>query len=212
MSANRCPLCGSRKARRACPALGRDICPVCCGTRRIVQIACPPECGWLRESERHPPAVVQRRQERDLAFIYSALGSVTEKQAGLLLYFQALVKRHAIVAMPQPVDSDVAQAAAAAASTLETAAKGIVYEHRAASGPAQRLADDMKRGLEELARSEGPVADRDSAAALRAMEKLALGAAAALGDGERSYLLMIDRVMKPTAKDEPEPQSRLIVP
>jgi hypothetical protein len=114
--------------------------------------------------------------------------------------------------MPQPVDSDVAQAAAAAASTLETAAKGIVYEHRAASGPAQRLADDMKRGLEELARSEGPVADRDSAAALRAMEKLALGAAAALGDGERSYLLMIDRVMKPTAKDEPEPQSRLIVP
>jgi hypothetical protein len=114
--------------------------------------------------------------------------------------------------MPQPIDADVAQAAGAVASTLETAAKGIVYEHRAASGPAQRLADDVKRGLEELARSEEPASDRDSAAALRAMERLALGASAALGDGERSYLQLIDRVMKSTAKGEPEPQSRLIVP
>jgi hypothetical protein len=215
----RCPLCGTRKARRACPALGREICAVCCGTKRVVEIACPSDCGWLRASAQHPPAVAQRRQERDLAFIYGALGDLGERRARVLLYLQALVKRcatadaSAIAAPSRFVDDDVANAAASLASTFETSAKGILYEHQATSIPAQRLAGDLKRGLEELARAERSVSDRDVAAALRTMEKLARGARAAFGDGERSYLDLIDRVMKPAAQDAPaETGSRLIVP
>jgi hypothetical protein len=214
MPAERCPLCGTRRARRACPALGREICPVCCGTKRLTEIACPADCGWLRSAEQHPPAIAQRRQERDLSFIYGALGSVTERQAHLLLYLQALVKRHATAASPAIADRDVAEAAGSLASTLETSAKGIIYEHRAGSIPAQRLAEELKRGLEERGRSEGPVPDREAAAALRLMQKLAGDAAAALGDGPQSYLGLIDRVMKPAAKAEgaPAEQSRIVLP
>ena len=42
-----CPLCGKRNARRACPALGHLICAVCCGTKRLTEIACPSDCGYL---------------------------------------------------------------------------------------------------------------------------------------------------------------------
>jgi hypothetical protein len=217
--AERCPLCGTRKARRACPALGREICAVCCGTKRLVEIACPSDCGWLRASAAHPPAVVQRRQERDLAFIYGALGELSERQARLLLYLQALVKQCAkasptgIAGLAPVVDRDIADAAASLASTLETSAKGILYEHYAASVPAQRLAGDLKRGLEELARAERAIPDRDIAAALRMLEKLAGGAAAALGDGERTYLNLVDRVMKPsTEESKADTDSRVIVP
>jgi hypothetical protein len=219
MSGARCPLCGTRKARRACPALGRDICTVCCGTKRLVEIACPSDCGWLRASEQHPPAVAQRRQERDLAFIYGALGDLSERQARVLLYLQALVKQCATAltaaagGLAPLLDRDVAEAAASLASTFETSAKGILYEHRAASVPAQRLADDVKRGLEELVRAERSISDRDVAVALRMLEKLARGAGKALGAGERSYLDLIDRVMKPSEKEATTDSSaRIIVP
>lgn len=214
----RCPLCGTRKARRACPALGREICAVCCGTKRLVEISCPPDCGWLRASAQHPPAVTQRRQERDLTFIYGALGELSERQARVLLYLQALVKRCATAAPTTIaglalVDRDVADAAGSLASTFETAARGIIYEHQATSIPAQRLSGDLKRGLEELARAERSVPDRDIASALRMLERLARGADVALGDGQCSYLDLVDRVMKPAPTDGPtKAEDGLILP
>lgn len=217
--AERCPLCGTRKARRACPALNREICAVCCGTKRLVEIACPADCGWLRASAAHPPAVAQRRQERDRAFIYGALSDLSERQARVLLYLQALVKQCAtpsptvITGLAPLVDRDVADAAASLASTFETSAKGILYEHHATSVPAQRVAGDLKRGLQELARAERAVPDHDIAAALRMLEKLANGAAPALGEGERSYLDLVDRVMKPSSEEpRADDTTRLIVP
>ena len=38
------------------------------------------------------------------------------------------------------IDDDVAEAAAALAATFETASRGVIYEHRPASLPAERLA------------------------------------------------------------------------
>ncbi|HYT73137.1 MAG TPA: hypothetical protein VEL79_00190, partial [Vicinamibacterales bacterium] len=59
-----CVLCSARAAKRACPALGREICPSCCATKRLVEIACPPDCGYLSAARAHPAAVVQRQQDR----------------------------------------------------------------------------------------------------------------------------------------------------
>ena len=42
-----CPLCGSRKGKRSCPALRTSICSACCGEKRIVEIACPDDCAYL---------------------------------------------------------------------------------------------------------------------------------------------------------------------
>jgi len=139
-----CPLCGARRARRACPAVGRDICPVCCGTKRLVEIPCPDSCGYLRAAQAHPPAVQARQRERDAQFIMPMVHQLTEQAYGLLLLLQQVVRRHRDRAIPSINDEDVAQATAALAATLETSARGIIYDHQPASLPAQRLLDDLR--------------------------------------------------------------------
>jgi hypothetical protein len=42
-----CIYCERRAGKRACPALGGEICPQCCGKHRLVEIECPPDCRWL---------------------------------------------------------------------------------------------------------------------------------------------------------------------
>jgi hypothetical protein len=48
----RCSRCGQRKAKRQCPALGSDLCPLCCGRLREKELHCPPGCPFL---SRHRP-------------------------------------------------------------------------------------------------------------------------------------------------------------
>ena len=102
----------------------------------------------------HPPAVVQRRRERDGGFLGALLYGLTEPQQRLtsvLLEYLAGDRPHA----PGLVDGDVERAALALAQTYETASRGIVYEHPADTATAQRLAGEMKQVI-EADRGHGP--------------------------------------------------------
>lgn len=152
------------------------MCPVCCATKRLTEIACPPDCGYLSAARAHPAAVVQRQQDRDLAYLLPKIADLSETQYQLFMFLQAIVLQRAAAMMPAPLDADVADAAGTVAATLETANKGIIYEHQAASLPAQRLAAELRRGVADLAERAGSSAsrlERDSAAALRRLERAA---------------------------------------
>jgi hypothetical protein len=195
-----CVLCGTRKARRACPALARNICPVCCATKRHVEITCPPDCGYLSVSRSHPAAVIQRRQERDMAFLIPRIADLSETQYRILLMIQAVIVRHAKQAMPAPRDADVADGVGTVAATLETAGKGIIYEHRATAIPAQRVADAVSAVTEDLVKrvgADGARLERDAAKALRALERTVRDAQTALPDPvrpETSWLALASRI------------------
>jgi hypothetical protein len=199
MSTTSCPLCGSRKAKRACPALGQTICPVCCATKRQTEINCPPSCAYLSSARAHPAAAIQRRQEKDLRFVLPLMLDLEETQYRLVVFFQSVVLRHASSALPPLNDLDVADGAGAVAATLETAGKGIIYEHRAASMPAQRLAEELGRAATELMRESGAnqrSVERDIALALRRIEAGARTAATALEDDEPPvYLNVLGRLL-----------------
>ncbi len=196
-----CPLCGTRKAKRACPAVQQEICAVCCGTKRLTEIACPPDCAYLTASRAHPPAIVQRQQQRDMQFLVPRIGDLTEAQYQLLLFAQAVLLQHARDAMPPVLDDDVADAAATVAATLETASKGIIYEHQAASAPAQRLVTALTRVIDDLRQRAGSDAgrvERDLAAALRRLEKLGRETRGAVPDEDspdRSWLALATRLL-----------------
>jgi hypothetical protein len=217
-----CPLCGQRRARRACPGVNQTICAVCCGTKRLREIACPSDCIYLSSAREHPPAVVQRRQEQDFRFYLPLIAELSDPQYRLLLLFQAVTLKSAEAVLPPLRDEDVAEAAAAVAATLETAAKGIIYEHRTGSLPAQRLADDLSGAIRELASGESPPAklERDAAVALRRLQQGADGAASALrGDPAPAFIALLGRLMAAaaqsagTAEAEPEPPApRIIIP
>jgi hypothetical protein len=199
----RCPLCRQRSPKRECPALGQTICAMCCATKRQVEISCPPDCPYLSSARAHPAAAVQRRRERDVRFLLPLIQDLRDTQYRLLLAFQATILKHARSALPSPNDQDVCDAAGTLASTLETARKGIIYEHQTASLPAQRIAGELRALMGQIER-EGPVKglERDAAAVLRRIEQGAREAAAAFAeDGDRAYLALLGRMMADAAAD-----------
>ena len=209
-----CPLCGQRKARRACPAVGRQICAVCCGTKRLTQIKCPSDCVYLTSAREHPAAVVKRQQEHDVAILLPTLKGLSERQHQLFFLFQSLISRHTPEGFTRLIDDDVAEAAAVAASTLETAAKGVIYEHAAQSLPAQRLATEMKTMLAEMRQQGAKVSDREAAIVLRAIEQGARDTRK-VEPGDTSYLTLMARLLQRNrAGAQPPPADRgsLIIP
>lgn len=182
---------------------------MCCGTKRLVEIACPADCGYLTSARVHPPAAVQRQRERDMQFLLPQIGDLTETQYRLLLLAQAITLQQRESVVPAPIDDDVAEAAATIAATLETAAKGIIYEHRAASLPAQRIADELGRTVADLrqrAGSEASRLERDLALALRRLEKLAREAKGVVpdpADPARSWLAIAGRLLGGTDAKSP---------
>jgi hypothetical protein len=232
-----CPSCGQRKGRRDCPALGQPICTVCCGTKRLAEIDCPSDCGYLTVSRAHPAAAVKKQQEIDVALILPTIRQLTERQHQLFFLFHTLVARHKPEGFSRLIDSDVAEAAATVAATLETAARGLIYEHTAQSVPAQRLATEMRTMLEEMRKAGASVFDREAAIVLRAIEQgaretakaasriSALGAggegvlrpgSTGTGDPHNVYLELMGRLLQVNKAAgqaaEPKPASSLILP
>ena len=98
----------------------------------------------LTTAREHPAAVVRKQQERDVAALLPSITHLTERQHQLFFLIHSVIARHKPDTFSRLLDEDVAQASAAVAATLETAGKGVLYEHTPASLVAQRLAKDWK--------------------------------------------------------------------
>ena len=208
-----CPVCHQRKAKRACPAVGQHICTVCCGTKRLVEIRCPSDCGYLSTARVHPPAIIQRQQEIDRAMLLPLLQGLSERQARTFLMLAAVTSRFESDGLQKFVDDDIAQAADALASTLETSARGIVYEHQPASPIAARLVAELKVVVDEVVKNAGSALERDAAIALRRIEhaaKMMVGVRP--GTNELQQLLARVLVAPPGAQAPAAPASSLIIP
>jgi hypothetical protein len=209
-----CASCSTRKAKRACPALGRSICPTCCGTKRLKEIHCPSDCVYLASAQAHPPAVVQRQRERDMPFLIGMIEGLTAAQGDALSVLHARIRAHRAAAIPTVHDDDVEEAVRALAATLETASRGILYEHRTQSVPALRLQQDLREALAQLAergeRAPGPAV---LAAVLRRIEttsqKFRRGQAS-----DTAFLDFLDRIARPQEAQphvEPPAPPRILV-
>jgi len=210
-----CPLCGTRRARRGCPALDKQICAVCCGTKRLVQIQCPSDCTWLASAREHPPAVVVRQQQRDVALLLQCMRDFSDRHSRLFFLVSTFLVQYSPSELQPLIDDDVAEAATAIAATLETAGRGVIYEHRPASLPAERLTTALKPVLLEAGTGAGSAFERDAAFVLRRIADAVADVRAADQGNRRAFLDLLGRVMTRTAAEAestpPEP-TRLIVP
>ena len=185
---------------------------MCCGTKRHTEIQCPEGCVYLASAREHPAAVVKRQQEQDVAIVLPTIRGLTERQYQLFFLFQGLIWRHAPEGFARLVDDDVAEAAGVVASTLETAVRGVIYEHTAQSPPAQRLAGDMKAMLAEMRKAGATVYDREAAIVLRAIEQGARDTRK-IEPGDTAYLTLMARLLQRNrAAAQPAPPSSLIIP
>jgi hypothetical protein len=211
-----CPVCGQRKARRDCPALGKTICPVCCGTKRLVEIRCPSDCGYLNSSREHPAAVVRRQRDRDVARLVPTIQQLTERQNQLFFLLQTVVTRHKPEGFARLVDDDVADAAATLAATFETSTRGVIYEHTAQSPVAQALVRELTTLVAQIREQGGTVYDHEVGTTLRAIEKGARSLRQP-GEGDSVYLELMTRLLQnvqapEAAEQSAQPASSLIIP
>jgi hypothetical protein len=195
-----CPLCGVRKARRGCPALGKQICSVCCGTKRLVQIQCPSDCAWLASAREHPPAAILRRQHRDLALVAQSMRDFSERQSQLMVLILTFIVQYVPPELHPLIDEDVAEATGALASTYETASRGLIYEHRPASLSAERLLTALKPVLAEAGRSGGTPFERDVAVVLRRVSETVAHVRGTDPQNARTFVELLGRVIR---KDGP---------
>ena len=111
----------------------------------------------------------------------------------------------------------MAEATAALASTFETSARGVIYDHRPASLPAERLVFALKPALLDAGQGLGSPFERDAAVVLRRVEDAAREIRALDQTNRRAFLELIARAIKDTGERAAEaasvpPERRIIVP
>jgi hypothetical protein len=183
-----CPLCRQRKGKRACPAKGASICSQCCGTKRLVEIDCPPDCVYLTGA--HAPGWEGRTadRERDERRLGPHVARLTERQLHLVLL--GLSGVNGIQGRTGEFDDTILlEAVVALRKTIETRDRGVLYEHPAVDARAQGLVEELS-GIFEARDEKGELhrpLDRDLVAALRGLEG-ALTATLSEKEGPRAFL------------------------
>jgi len=154
----RCPLCSERSGKRYCPAKGAQICAVCCGTKREVEIDCPSSCPYLQASrsyeaeKRTPdPQLAAKIQKYDDNFLHRYSQVLDEVSRAVVE--ERLTSRWL-------VDNDVIEVYKSLSATMKTLSSGIYYESLP-EGPARiSLFRRLKSLLDQLMQPGG--ADRQA--------------------------------------------------
>jgi hypothetical protein len=183
----------------------------------LSEIACPSDCVYLHAAREHPPAVAVRQQHRDVALLVEATRDLNERQAQLFLFASALLLQYEAPALHPLIDEDVIEAATALAGTYETAARGVIYEHRPASLPAERLVQALKPRVAEAGQRGGSAFERDAAVGFRQIGDVAGRVRQLEPDNRRAFLDLLRRTIRKPQEDREHPaapsdQPRLIVP
>ena len=200
-----CPLCRKRRGKRVCPARGESICSQCCGTKRRVEIDCPPGCAFLDGAHAGSWDGRSADRDRDARRVSPFLEGLTEAQGRLVLL--SLVGVTAIRSRRRDLeDRLLLEAVQALRKTVETREKGILYEHPATDARARGLAHELAELFEardEQGRAHAP-ADRDLQAALLRLER---AVAATVGQGESPHAFL-DTATRLAARLGPPPGAR----
>ncbi len=209
-----CRICEKRRPRRACPGVGGDICPVCCGTERENSVNCPLDCEYLLEAREH-----EKPQELNPETVPHPEIRITEefleRQTALVTALIGGLARAAL-GVQGAVDLDVREALGTLVETYRTLEAGIYYESKPANVLAARLQELIQRGLEEFRKSSAEragtttVRDADVLGALIFLQRLELR----FNNGRRRGRAFIDFLSHQAGALAPAPtaEPRLIVP
>jgi hypothetical protein len=156
-----CPQCSTQKAKRECPALAQTICPVCCAELRMIELACPESCPYLKEARK---STAQRRMPKFVQYLAAndkreALEVINRFEMILFLVERAIVEvqRYRFRDLS---DEEALEGVKNALKTYETLDRGIIYEHPSESPRVQAVTraaldalNDVKKRLQEQQQS-----------------------------------------------------------
>ncbi len=145
----RCNLCSKRKAKRLCPALNSEICPQCCGEKRVIEIHCPESCEYLQSGRRRE---IGQAYSRHLSFSDPTRGArhmhVLSEHEDVIAHLEFLIAEQRRCSHDL-TDRDAAEALDLLLDTLRTEERGILYERTSNN---LRI-DNLRRALHEWIRT-----------------------------------------------------------
>lgn len=139
----------------------------------------------------------------------AALGPLSEPQLRLFFLIQTAILRFRPEGFGPVTDADVADAAGALAATMETAERGVLYEHRTSSAVADALRREIRALLDHLGERGGSRFEREASQVLRGIERGARHGTLGADAGPAEYLSLVRRVLQDPSTPESPP---LIVP
>ncbi len=145
----KCIVCNQKKAKRFCPAKSGQICPQCCGEKRILELDCPDDCQYLESGRRH---------EMELHARYYASTDPNRQQRNhrILSQFDDFISRLEYLLGDERLgsrdftDQDAATALDLVLDTLRTEQKGVLYERTS----SDVRVDVVRRRITELVQSQ----------------------------------------------------------
>jgi hypothetical protein len=162
-------ICGTRRARRTCPAVQGDICTICCGTEREVSLSCPLECVYLQEAHRREKPIALAEKQLSNPGVQVSEEFLRDHEELMLFCIYSLVQGAA--RNPGAIDADILAALEASIQTQRTLESGLVYETR----PENAVAAGVQRSFEaSLADCRKERAKRDPFSPLRNADMLKL--------------------------------------
>ena len=146
----KCLLCDKRKPKRYCPAKRAQICPVCCGEKRGVEINCPLDCRYFVEGQKqHNIKVMQQRVRKQGARTYVRRAELyaqnPELFARLEHTFARVYREHSEI-----TNEDLVNALELVSKTLETEKKGLIYQHQGDSTFANVISEAVLQVISEF--------------------------------------------------------------
>ena len=206
-----CPLCSTRSGKRYCPAKDVQICSVCCGSKREIEIDCPSSCTYLRASRAYEaekpiidPELIAKIRKYDNNFITR------------FHYVLSTINRTVIDERAESrwlVDNDVIEVYKSLAATMRTLSSGIYYESLPEGTVRLSLFRRLKGSFDELMKPD-PAGEHPVLKASEAVEVLDFVTFAAQMNSSvrprtRRYL---DWIAETFGYPQPEQSSGLIIP
>jgi hypothetical protein len=192
-----CPRCNRRAGKRYCPALRTKICAVCCARERMIDLACPETCPYLRSARDSISDREHKLREREAAASGQVMPKVTERMIHVILRIEGgvLKAKRGIegAALDDLVDAEILAAVENAMRNYRTEESGLIYEHAAATSRiaevGRRIRAEIDRLGEELPDATRPPTGEivQSLERARAMIESHIKR----GEGDRSYLRFI---------------------
>jgi hypothetical protein len=144
-----------------------------------------------------------RQQRHDIGLLVNFMRDLSERQSQLIFLINSFITSYQPAELQSLIDDDVAEAVEALAATYETSVRGVIYDHRPASLPADRLATALRPVLAEAGKNLGTAFERDAAVVLRriseAVREVRSVAEREQGgetDNRKAYVDLLARVIK----------------
>jgi hypothetical protein len=150
----KCVLCEQKKAKRWCPAKNAQICPLCCGTKRVLEISCPESCEYLAAGRRREVEDYQQRlQKMDFSKQEKYQRALAQHQ-DVIAHLEYAISKERLLSRDLK-DKDVARAIDVLLDTYRTEDKGVLYEKTSDDIRIEPLRQELRKIVESLRNPEG---------------------------------------------------------